>query len=417
MRNYLRHYCVTMMRAIILIVVAHVAGGQNALAQSSPSMASCSFKNDSFTLSCNDWSIRMRGRMHLDIVYAADRDKSHKTISGIDLRRARIGFAGTIFKDFAFKSEVGFSNNAVSLKSFYLDYKGVKNLTLRVGHHNPPYGLLVLTSSNDIYFMERVLNPDNRYYGMSAFYQFNEKGQVGIGIHGDTASNTKTQLRDNNEEADFGVAGRLTFAPILNDEMVLHTGFGVHYVNERNSDVGYASRAPFSNAVIRDRVYNVKPTGADYSIDLNPELSFVWKSMGIQSEFLYSIIAYKEAGRSNEEVMGYYVQANYWLTGEMNVYDAKNGHFESTKPRHNVMSGGAGALGIAVRYDGMIFTRLKTTPNAGNYRGLTVNLTWIPIKNIRVMTEFVQAWRNAELCGCDGGDEPRAGQMRIQLAF
>ena len=376
------------------------------------SLAECDYDEDKISISCRDWSVRLSGRFHLDTLFDAT-DDSHpqfvKGNTGTAFRRARFGFSGKIYKDFAYKSVIDFSDNGVSMKAFYLDYKGIKNVTLRVGHDKPPFGLLPPSSSNTIPFMERVVIPETRYYGASIYYRF-KMGQVGFGVHGDSIKGANAAFEDTHD-TDFGAAARLTFAPIMNDDMYLHVGGSVHYVHNRHGDVAYESRAPFTKAVFHNKTYSIKATDADSRIDFSPEIAVGYQSFAMQSEFLFSQVS--GSSQNGSTVMGFYLQTNYWLTGEQNKFDVKKGVPKGVSPKRDIQSGGYGAFGVGVRWSQMFFSDF----DRGNFKTLTATMIWMPVKNIRVMTEWAQAWRSAQLCGCDNTDEPYGVQMRLQFAF
>lgn len=379
------------------------------------SLAECDYDEDKISISCRDWSFRLSGRFHLDTLFDATDDSNPQFVqgnTGTAFRRARFGFSGKILKDFAYKSVIDFSDNGVSMKGFYLDYNGIKNVIVRVGHDKPPFGLLPPSSSNNLPFMERVVIPESRYYGANIYYRFG-MGQVGFGVHGDTIKGANAAFEETHD-TDFGAAARLTFAPIMNDDMYLHVGGSVHYVHNRHGDVAYESRAPFTKAVFHNKTYSVKATDADARIDFSPEIAVGYQSFAMQSEFLLSQVRYNNSSsRDDNTVMGFYLQANYWLTGEHNKFDVKKGIPKGVSPKRDIQSGGYGAFGVGVRWNQMFFSDF----DRGTFRAVTVGAIWMPVKNIRVMTEWAQAWRSAQLCGCDSTDEPYGVQMRLQFAF
>ncbi|MEW6204894.1 MAG: porin [Pseudomonadota bacterium] len=169
------------------------------------------------------------GRLHWD--YAQDETNTaangNQTLDDFDARRARIALRGH-FNDFEYKAEFNIAesgNSGGSAEDLYVRYKGFGEMAnLTIGKQRVPFGMDVLTSSNDISLLERSAMTERYTLGRSAGLKLSGRGMdkkftYGIGVFeadGDGA----------NDFQDQATAGRVTFAPVLTKESVLHFGAG-----------------------------------------------------------------------------------------------------------------------------------------------------------------------------------------------
>ncbi len=80
---------------------------------------------------------------------------------------------------------------------------------------------------------------------------------------------------------------------------------------------------------------------------------------------------------------GYFVQADYIITGERRKYIPRAGAFSPTAPRKNVQQGGPGLFELTVRYSTLNTNSLPGNFNGEDLRGGDMNrigafLTWYP---------------------------------------
>src|SRR5215468_8171085 len=83
------------------------------------------------------------------------------TYSGVEFRRARLGFSGTVFKNIDYKFEYDFAEQTGGQPSFKDVYMGMNEIPfvqyIRIGHFKEPYSLEELTPDTYTTFMERAL--------------------------------------------------------------------------------------------------------------------------------------------------------------------------------------------------------------------------------------------------------------------
>jgi len=114
------------------------------------------FKFAPLVLTQVDWNVSMPG----DAVQEAFKLNQGK-YSGVEFRRARLGFQGTVFKNVEYKFEYDFAEQTGGQPSFKDVYMGMNQIPfvqyVRVGHFKEPYSLEELTPDTYTTFMERAL--------------------------------------------------------------------------------------------------------------------------------------------------------------------------------------------------------------------------------------------------------------------
>ena len=415
---------------------------------------------------CPNWSASMFGRLYVDVM-AFSEDKPQKDAEGRRLedtsntriRAARIGIAGKYQNLWGFKVEADVSSNSKSqLKDAYLSYIGVKKLKINAGQAKVPYSMEELTSSRHINFIERVtpsgFSP-GRVIVLAAFYGADD-WSFGASFHGeghDDKGDKETY------QADWGVTTRGSWAPLYEKgKHYIHLGAGLRLVNYPSQDktkIGYTTRSPFSNAfdfkaakgLGLSRVDEVGGVGAgkvvksgadeftvafEDMLGWNAELAGGYGPVGFKVQYIRADAdaeAVKIVGNPDRRGLkgsydfdSWYVEGNWWMTGESNAYEPKKGTFARIKPLNDLGNGGIGAVGVAVRYNEVEFGDKKDMAYLKCDDGCaanawTLNLTWKPNPHIKFMGEYVRAER--ERIGIDDGfkDTPNAFQLRLMVDF
>ena len=119
-----------------------------------------------FTTGDGQHSIKLIGRLNMDYRFndggnyglaatgANDRDTA-SLADGFEMRRARIGFQGFMYKDINYLLQLNMTGNAPIVDEGYANFAFYKPVQLTVGRFKQPFGLEQLTSSNAIDFAER----------------------------------------------------------------------------------------------------------------------------------------------------------------------------------------------------------------------------------------------------------------------
>jgi len=174
------------------------------------------------------WSFKPRGRLQLDTaaVHAPNAIGSKSLGVETEIRRAYLGFDGTIPGNFGYRVEADFANSAVDLTDLFLTYNGVKNLTIFLGQIKPFESMEDMTSDLLTSFDERAAFNTafgfERRVGLAAQYQ---KGNllVQAGVFTDNAADL-----NNDSNNSFSLDGRVAFQPKLLGGQA-HIGGSAHF--------------------------------------------------------------------------------------------------------------------------------------------------------------------------------------------
>lgn len=356
-----------------------------------------------------NFKFKIGGRMHAD-GSVSDNDKlvaggaPVEADNGTELRRARIAFVSTFYKDWKFKTQVDFADNDVSVKDLKLTYSGISELfkdsgleffkgtkfKITVGNQKQAFSRELQESSNDMMFLERslmnVLNEPvvDRAIGVNV-HGSGKKWTAQAGVYGESVTPNVGSL-----DEGWGVSGRVTATPIAEKDKLIHLGVAGNF--RETSDAGQINRPtglryryetthmsslfPINTGTITT-VKDVKMIGA--------EVNAVYGPFSLGGEFTQTWMD-RTMGMGSLDFHGWYGEASYSLTGETRAY--KEGKFRQLKPKRefnlaNFSDGGIGAWEMAVRVAGVDL-------NDGAFRGgymknFTVALNWYVNRNVRFM--------------------------------
>ena len=267
------------------------------------------------------------GRIHFD-TYAFDRDLA-STTGTTEFRRARLTLQGKAYGwEYKMEQDFGAGTNLDGLRDAYIA-KSALGGKFTIGHFKPYRAMEELTSSNELLTMER---PFASATGLFSGRQF----QQGVGYlragenytAGLSVFNLRGAAATRNEGT--GAAGRVTWAPINNDNNTLH--FGAWYSTE-NNNLGSADLVATSNYAGRRGPSQViaTTTGASRnSVDVMAvEAAGSFGPAFFQAEYADATFG-QPLGR-DQDVTTYYVQGSFMLNGGHKPYKGATGVFGSPK--------------------------------------------------------------------------------------
>ncbi|MCH9639833.1 MAG: porin [Betaproteobacteria bacterium] len=373
-----------------------------------------------------DFKFKLGGRVHADASTSSDDnflDSDGNQVNannGTELRRGRIEYIGTFFRDWIIKNQLEFAGDEISLRDLWLRYAGLDFVDITVGEQKQAFSRELQESSNDMLFIERsVMNVINgalvdRAMGVNISSQGDIwAGQVGI--YGDSIATNKRKIA---ADEGWSVSSRFSFTPIAEKNKLIHLGIAGNYREPNglaNSTLQLASRSTnMSNlSLIQSTttdINNIKMLGLEASAILGP--------FSLGGEYTNTWINRKK-GESNLYFNGWYGEAAWTLTGEQRNY--KNGRFFRVKPTNNfnLNKKRIGAWELAARYS-------EVDLNDGNFNGgklsnLTIALNWYLNENIRLMAGYDKALdiTDSPLTNSDGSkpDNLDTFMFRAQLVF
>lgn len=287
------------------------------------------------------FEVSLGGRLHFD-TYLFDHDRVNST-SGTEFRRARLTLAGKAFgwdykveQDFA----AGSSGTLQGFRDVYIARSAFGG-KVTIGQFKPYRSMEELTSSNEILMPER---PYASATGLFTSRQF----QQGVGYlrAGDnyTAGLSVFNLRDAaaTRNEGVGVAGRVTFAPINDENSTLH--FGGWASNENINEGGSSLSAVANYAGRRGPSQSIATTpNGEQVTAYGLEAAGAFGPLFFQGEYVNA--TFSQLGGGDQDVATWYLQGSWMLNGGHKVYKAANGIFGSPKV------GDKGLWELTARYD------------------------------------------------------------------
>lgn len=359
------------------------------------------------TSSNGDWSFQPIGRVMWDYIDTDEDGSSAEDVEGTELRRARLGFRGSIY-NWAYKFEADFAGGDASIKDAYVKY-GTKlagnKFDLKLGQYDIPFGLNTKISSKYMTFIDRpwfadsAISPssqsgvvaslaDPKYkWSLAASYTYaGSKSYKGFSGGKALASDGKT------------FAARASFVPYMADKThILQIGAG--YLNL--SDTG--NKFTFEQRLV-SHIDNEKWLKAEVA-DFGGADAFTLDAMAVLGSFhtMTEFVNYEMDGAVNDvEVAAYAVEAGYFLTGESLKW--KNGYTSGITPKSSF-----GAWQVAARFES-IKIDAKDTNEADKF---SLGLNYYPTQNTRLMLNYDKV-TDLENDASSDDYEPSALKFRAQ---
>lgn len=382
-------------------------------------------KNGALSLSSADGksSIALAGRIQLD---ARGYDTNSLTNThGFDIRRAYLGVSGTMGKYYDYKIVLNAAEkDDAKSQSNQLDeaFFGInfwKEASFRFGQQKMPFSLEEQTSSRFTDFQERSL-----------LNKMIPGKEIGIQVHGvftngifygaalSTGESRSKIEGTSNEALDYIGRVGINFAEAMgNKDDVYHLAVAGSWGDGTQSNTqkfafnseskGFSNETASAVAYKRDRV------GVEGSVAIGP--------LKLQSEWIQNSFK-NQAGTLEADMDGYYVSANYMITGEKYASSYKAGKYDRITPLKdfNPDGGGMGAWEVGARFtsaDAKDLYNLNTSAFPTYYAAdsTTVGLKWIPTAYTRILLNYVDTeWENRT--GSSKVDE-RALTLRTQMDF
>lgn len=345
------------------------------------------------------FSLKLRGRIELDTAFFNVRRGTRDFNNGTELRRARLGLDGKMFTDWAYRLEADVaagsrddsSGSELDVKDAYIQYVGLKNLTITAGQHKTPNGLDQLTSSTNLTFLERAsfseafLDRRNAggdfKLGLSARYA-RPNWSLTAGVFGENAAITGASGADEG----YGFHGRATFTPVNTARNLIHLGVSGFW-----RDTGGRGTVRFGDRpevrVDGARLVDTSAFEADSYTFLGAEFIGASGPFFVQAEYGRTDVN-RGNGLADAGFDGGYVQAGWFLTGERLPY--KDGIPGRVEPKRNfsLKEGGFGAFQLAARYSALGLN--DGSIQGGRSENLTLGLNWYANPYVRVLVNWVR---------------------------
>ncbi len=310
----------------------------------------------------------------------------------------------------------------LKLRQAYLG-RSVPTGVLQLGQRRPPRGLAELTDDNHMLMIERPFasaagsfaGGQSRQFtpGIYYFGRYDHFGW-GLGIYG---------LRTLDGHGADGIAGsaRLSFTPLARTAEIVHLGASVTWEDPRNqAGAPEAARIGTSIAYAGDRgpraTVGLASPGAS-ALTLGLEYANAIGPFFMQAEFMAQRLS-KEAQAIDEDVLVFYVEAGYALTGESRPYQRPDGVFGGLRPFRR-----SGAWELSVRYDAASNRDVAAVGggcdggpavNRCRVQAFTLGLSYLLNPDTRLMLNYSLAEQDR---GSFGTDRPRSMAARLQFSI
>ncbi len=304
-----------------------------------------------------DIEVSLGGRIQFDIGGTSSdqtlKDMGHLSTDGAEFRRVRLFAKGSIYKAVEFKAQFEFSSGSVALKDVYGRVKTpVGKLT--VGHFKEPFGLDELISSKHQPIIEpstTIAFAGSRNAGVMLSDSVKDANVTwALGVFADTDNQGRTNNGtvddgDGRENGSYNVTGRLTYAPLHDEEAGKLAHFGVA-LSKRGDVQGETEFSSRGGSHFTDKLAKATVADSTGAIILGVESAWTQGPASLQAEYVMTEV---DSEATDYNFGGYYLTASYFLTGEHRPY--KDGVFGRLKPFKNYGDGGNGAFEVAARYD------------------------------------------------------------------
>jgi phosphate-selective porin OprO/OprP len=350
-----------------------------------------------------DGNIDLRPGVRLHVDALVTDDDITDLNDDIEIRKLRLHLRARLFQDWRFKIDGEFSpDRDVDWRNLWVSYRGFERVDIRVGNRISPAGLDAATSSDNLTFMERsladALTPGFQFGG--SVRTWSPFGSATVGVF----SAPVFEKNDRNHSKGVSVASRLTFAPWIGENHVLHLGMSGVYRALGNSSQYRVRTRPEVGSL--GRLINTgRIRGIDDAFTFGVEAAIVNGPFSAQGEYLRT-----ELFRPGSNLMfnGGYIQGSVFLTGESRPYSVPWGSFRWIEPKRTL-----GALEFALRWSRLDLDDSEI--RGGNENNYTVGVNWYLNKNVRLM--FNAVFADIDLPKNGVNDNPNLYQFRLQVVF
>lgn len=359
-----------------------------------------------------NWSFQPIGRVMWDAVSTdtdgATKDGASADVKGTELRRARLGFQGSIY-NYGYKFGVDFSGGDASIKDAYLSYGtklGNTKVGVKLGQSHIPFGLNTKVSSKYMSFMDRPMFADSsvspaRANGIVASLNDKDyKWSLSAGLQNGELDGDNDTYEING--SSFAVRG--SFLPWKQDKNHL-LQVGAAYLTQGGGD-----KFKFNpDLVSHDDIYKPVSTGTIAGDDFDGANAFTLDALGVYGSF-HAMAEYLDHSVELEvgqdiDTSAYAIEAGYFLTGESLKW--KKGYTSGVTPKSS-----SGAWQIAARFENM---EIDTNAAAGesDVDRFSLGINYYPTQNTRLMLNYDKV-TDVQIDGVDGDFEPSSLKFRAQ---
>jgi phosphate-selective porin OprO/OprP len=356
-----------------------------------------------------NWSFQPIGRVMWDAINV-DNDDLHADDDGegTELRRARLGFQGSIY-DWGYKFEADFAGGDADIKDAYISYGN--KLTdstkwgVKLGQSHIAFGFNTAASSKYMSFMDRPM------YADSTISKARESGIVAQVNDKDYRWALKSSLThgtfDGGEttgenETSFAVRG--SFVPFMQDEKHMLQIGAAYLTQGSGGDNAFKYEQRLVSHMGSKDIAASLGSGYDGSDAYTVDALGIFGPFHILAE--YTDWSAEQEAASDLDITGYSVEAGYFLTGESVKW--KKGYTSGVSPKSSY-----GAWQLVARFENIEAEQSGVASNNDEADKFTVGLNYYPTKNTRLMLNYDKV-TDLTINGVSRDEEPSALKFRAQ---
>lgn len=313
---------------------------------------------------------RLSGKMSLDqnLFHVA----AGQLDSSLELRAAQTTVQGGVGQNlsYSFRLNRG-GDNSLSMDNATVTYSGLNSWSkVSLGQVGMTYGLG--TSFTEDSVSTQVFKPTagNDALGVSVT-AWNDKIGFACSVH--QPSNAHV-----NNVGSLDTAARVSFAPLMRDNLVLHLGMNAYY--QQTADNTATHRLAHSST----HTTNVLSTAGTHTRGFGVDAAVLRGPLFLQAEAHQ--VTYLGANAANS-AYGYSVEGSYALTGESRDYNKVSGSFSSLRTERDSGSWQVSARHSAVHQDAV-----------DTYRTVGASVAWTVNNNVTVLANYDNAPAQTPLC-------------------
>lgn len=386
----------------------------------------------------DNYKLGIRGYVQADNEFFVD-DSANPLGDKFVIRRARLSFDGTVFKNVDFRIAPDFGGGQVRLFDAFVDLHYFTSASLMAGKFRQPISLERMQTAPNLTFVERAypaqLAPNRdvgimlhgafAYPGYKAQYTpqpvFKEFFGYEVGVFNGIRDNQAVQNADTDSDNNKEVAARLFSHPFSHSGTALE-GLGVGIAGTWGQPNGNPLASLVSAGQQKILSYNATAVSSGEQYRIYPQMYWYWKSLGMMGEYLLSSQSLATIGGSKQfrqDNEAWHFNVSYMLTGEKNS-------FFGIKPEHRFdpAAGTWGAFQVAGRWselniDAVTFANnfASLSSSIRNAQSWALGVNWFLNDNLKLMTDYEET----EFLGGAAGGVNRATEQavfsRMQVSF
>jgi phosphate-selective porin OprO/OprP len=335
---------------------------------------------------------------------------------GGEIRALRFGVFGTLNFEKPWVYTIAGATNAfdkgfetenkddITLFDWRLDIPFFKNSVMSIGKQKEPISMERLTGMVFLPWQERSAVADAILPSRNVGIVWNGNSPEKYSSWAFGVFNDWFDADQDFSDSASQFVGRLTWVPFRTEDEsnLLHLGLGYRY-SDAKEGFRFRSEPEFNKSpVFVDTAFgnDVANLPADKVETYNLELSWRKGPFWLASEYFRTAV--KNPALEDPVFDGYYVSASWILTGEMRLYNKKNGLFRPVPISRTVYQNGKGAWEISARYSDVNLTDGKVEGGDVQIGSLGLNWWLTPFFSLGVNYRYIWNSQN-ELDGTSSG--------------